>query len=69
MQYQLYTIMAFDDHHNGILVAWVISSRNGAPDICKWMSQLFANGKKENPDWHVRAVITDDAAAEIEALR
>jgi len=61
--------MVFDKHHNGVPVAWVISSRNTIVDICKWMSTLFAIGKKEQPNWHVKAFITDDATAKIEALR
>ena len=61
--------MVFDEHHNGVPVAWVISSRNTTYDICKWMSTLIAAGKKEQPNWDVKAFITDDAAAEIEALR
>jgi len=61
--------MVFDEHRNGIPIAWVISSRNTTNDICKWMSSLFATGIKECLDWHVQAFITDDVAAEIEALR
>ena len=61
--------MVFDEHRNRVLVAWVISSRNTIADISKWMSTLFAIGKKERLDWHVQAFITYDATAEIEALR
>jgi len=61
--------MVFDEHRNGVPVAWVISSRNTTDDICKWMSALFALGIKERQNWNVQAFITDDAAAEIEALR
>ena len=59
--------MVFDEHRNGVPVAWVISSCNTTYDICKWMSTLIAVGKKEQPNWD--AFIIDDAAAEIEALR
>ena len=61
--------MVFDEHHNGVPVAWVIFSCNTIVDICKWMSTLIVAGKKEQPNWDVKAFITDDAAAEIEALR
>jgi hypothetical protein len=61
--------MVFDKHRNGVPVAWVISSRNSTYDIRKWLSALFDVGMKERPDWHVRAFITDDATAEIQALR
>lgn len=61
--------MIFDEHRNGVPIAWLISSCNTTKDICKWMSALFRVGSNERPDWHVRSFITDDVAAEIEALR
>ena len=61
--------MVFYEHRNGVPVAWVISSRNSTTDICKWMSSLFKVGVEERPGWLMQAFITDDAAAEIEALR
>ena len=61
--------MVFDKHRNGIPVAWVISSRNTTNDICRWMLSKFAIRIKECPNWHVQAFITDDAEAEIGALR
>ena len=61
--------MVFDEHRNGIPVAWVISSRNTTNDICRWILSLFAIRIKYRPDWHVQASITDDVAAEIGALR
>ena len=61
--------MIFDKHRNGVQVAWVISSRNTTYDIHKWLSTLFSMGVKECLERHVRAFITDDVAAEIQALR
>ena len=61
--------MVFEEHFNGIPVAWVISSCNTTNDICRWMLSLFAIGIKECPYWHVQAFITDDAATKIGALR
>ena len=61
--------MVFEKHHNGVPVAWLISSRNTTYDIRKWLSALFSMGVKERSDWRVRAFITDDVAAEIQALR
>ena len=69
MQYQLYTLMVFDKHRNGVPIAWVIASRNTTGDLSNWLSSLFIAGLKERSDWIVRAFITDDAVAEIEALR
>nr|ADE77528.1 unknown [Picea sitchensis] len=67
--YQLYTLMIFYKHRNGVPIAWMISSRNITEDICKWMSTLFRVGSNECSDWHVRSFITNDVATEIEALR
>ena len=39
--------MVFEEHHNGVPIAWVISSRNNTDDICKWMSTLIVAGKKK----------------------
>ena len=61
--------MVFNEHRNGILVAWVISSSNTTNDICRWVLSLFAIRIKERPIWRVQAFITDDVAAEIGALR
>ena len=61
--------MVFNEHRNGIPIAWVISSHNTTNDICIWMLSLFAIRIKERLDWQVQAFITDDAAVEIEALR
>ena len=69
MQYQLYTLMVFEKHRNGVPIAWVISSRNTTGDLSNWLSSLFIAGLKERSDWIVRAFITDDVVVEIEALR
>ena len=60
--------MVFDEHRNGIPVAWVISSRNTTNYICIWIFSLFAIRIKERPVWHVQAVITDDVVAKIGEL-
>ena len=69
LQCSINSTMVFDEHHNGIPVAWVISSHNTPNDICRLMLSLFAIRIKERPNWHVQAFITDDVAAEIGALR
>ena len=61
--------MVFDKHHNGITVAWVISSRNTTNSICRWMFSLFAIVIKERIDWQFQAFITNDVATETRALR
>ena len=61
--------MIFDKNQNGVPIAWVISSCNTTEDIKKCLSTLIEIRMKERPYWQVHAFITDDVAAEIEALR
>eukprot|EP01018_Ginkgo_biloba_P013838 Gb_04941 [translate_table: standard] len=67
--YKLYTWMVFDKKQNGLPIAWVISSHNRASDIKIWLSVLIKEGIKESEDWKVNAFMTNDALAEIRALR
>eukprot|EP01018_Ginkgo_biloba_P007645 Gb_03303 [translate_table: standard] len=67
--YQLYTLMVFDKFQNGVPIAWVVSSRDTTSDIEEWLQAIFDAGVKERQDWKVCAFMTDDAAAEIQALR
>ena len=69
MQYQLYTLLVFDKQQNGIPVAWVVSSRNRSSDISLWFSKLMERGRQLKADWTVNAFMTDDALAEIDAIR
>eukprot|EP01018_Ginkgo_biloba_P023023 Gb_36471 [translate_table: standard] len=64
-----YTLMVFDKQQNGLPIAWVISSCDRASDIKTWLSALIEEGVKECQDWKVNAFMTDDALAEIGALR
>eukprot|EP01018_Ginkgo_biloba_P001591 Gb_21672 [translate_table: standard] len=65
----LYTLMVFDQFQNGVPIAWVVSSRDTTSDIEEWLQAIFYAGVKERPDWKVCTFMTDDAAAEIKALR
>lgn len=69
MQYQLYTLLVFDKQQNGIPIAWVVSSRNRSSDISSWLSKIMERGRQLKPDWTVNAFMTDDALAEIDAIR
>ncbi|GLJ40912.1 hypothetical protein SUGI_0846320 [Cryptomeria japonica] len=53
----------------GVPVAWAISSRNKVEDINEWLMEVYKRGKQDKEDWHVNAFMTDDASAEIEAIR
>eukprot|EP01018_Ginkgo_biloba_P039421 Gb_32948 [translate_table: standard] len=66
--YQLYTLMVLYKQQNGLPIAWVISSRDRAPDIKDWLSALIEEGVKECQDWKVNAFMTNDALVEIGVL-
>eukprot|EP01018_Ginkgo_biloba_P032542 Gb_19654 [translate_table: standard] len=40
LKYPLFTLLVFDTHHNGLPVAWIISSSSSANDIQSWMEKL-----------------------------
>ena len=69
LQYQLYTLVAFDGQQNGVPIAWVVSSRNTSSDIVSWLEVLMNMCYELRPDWKVNAFMVDDALAEIDALR
>lgn len=69
MQYQLYTLLIFDKQQSGVPIAWVVSSRNRSSDISLWLSKLMDRGRQLKLEWTVNAFMTDDALAEINAIR
>ena len=62
-------MLVFDEQEAGVPVAWAISSRNKVEDINEWLTEVYRRGKIYKEDWHVNAFMTDDASAEIEAIR
>jgi hypothetical protein len=40
VKYYLFTLMAFDCHYIGVLVAWVITSWQTCEDLVEWLSAL-----------------------------
>jgi hypothetical protein len=40
VKYHLFTLMVFDFHHTGVLVAWVITSRQTCEDLVEWLNAL-----------------------------
>ena len=69
MQFELYTLLVFDEQEAGVPIAWAISSRNKVEDINEWLSEVYKRGKEFKKDWHVNAFMIDDASAKIEAIR
>ncbi len=68
MQFQLYTLLAFDSQHNGVPIAWVIMSRSTTLDIMRWMETLLLKVRMGMLEWKLNAFMVDDVAAEIIAI-
>ena len=60
-------MLVFDEQE--VPIAWAISSRNKVDDIHGWLAEFYKRGKQCKEDWQVNAFMTDDASAEIEAIR
>ena len=69
MQFQLYTLLAFDSQHNVVPVAWVIMLRSMSSDIYKWMETLLLKVRMGMLEWKLNAFIVDDAMAYIGEIR
>ncbi len=69
LMYHLFTLVVFDEWHNGIPIAWVITSRQKECDIYDWLwaLKLFANN--EDKHWKPSCFIVDDAIQEREAIK
>eukprot|EP01018_Ginkgo_biloba_P023858 Gb_25997 [translate_table: standard] len=68
LKYPLFTLLVFDTHQNGLLVAWIISSSSSASDIQSWMEKLRSRVYEMDPTWRPSAFMVDDTAAEINAI-
>ncbi|KAH9328046.1 hypothetical protein KI387_000154 [Taxus chinensis] len=68
-KFMLYTILAFDNMHNGLLIAWVLISRATIPDLTLWMRKLVVSAHCHMLEWKPNAFMVDDAHAKIVAIR
>jgi hypothetical protein len=39
-KFHLFTSMGFDDHCTGVLLAWIITSRQTVQDLIEWLKPL-----------------------------
>ncbi|MCO5557588.1 hypothetical protein L7F22_011154 [Adiantum nelumboides] len=67
-KFQLYTILVFDTHQNGVPVAWVITSSAETNTIVTWLTRLRNRVLDYNKSWEANAFLVDDATAEINAI-
>jgi len=69
LMYHLFTLVVFDEWHNGIPIAWVITSRQKEDDIYDWLWALKLSINNEDLDWKPSCFIVDDAIQEREAIK
>ena len=68
-QFPLYTLMVFDEWHNGIPVAFILTSRCAEADLTPWMAALNEKMVGIKPEWKPAAFIVDCAQGEINAIK
>jgi hypothetical protein len=61
VKYHLFTLMVFDFHYTGVLVVWVIISRQTCEDLVEWLSAMWAKLSSHMPNWRPSYFILDDA--------
>ena len=61
--------MVFDEWHNGVPVAFILTSRCAEKDLTPWMKALNDRMVEEKPDWKPAAFIVDCAQGEINAIK
>jgi hypothetical protein len=61
--------MVFDEWHNGVPVAFILTSRCAEKDLTPWMKALNSRMTAEKPDWKPAAFIVDCAQGEINAIK
>lgn len=61
--------MVFDNHKNGIPVAWVITSSATQANVAKWLADLQQHMRRMAPTFQPSCFLVDDSRAEINAIR
>jgi hypothetical protein len=51
VKFHLFTLMVFDAHHIGMLVAWIITSLQTCDDLVEWLTPMKIKLLKKNPKW------------------
>jgi hypothetical protein len=61
VKFHLFALMVFDAHRIGVLVAWIITSRQTCNDLVEWLVPLKTKLLKKNLKWKPSCFIIDDA--------
>ncbi len=51
VKFHLFTLMVFDAHCTGVLVAWIITSCQTCDDLVEWLTPLKTKLLRKNPKW------------------
>jgi hypothetical protein len=65
VQYPIYTVMVFDEWHNGVPVVYIIMNRCQDEDILVWLTKLRNRVLVVSPSWLPITVIVDCVQAEL----
>jgi hypothetical protein len=68
MKFHLFTLMGFDDHHMGVLLAWIIINRQIVENLIKWLKPLKDKMLSHMPNWKPSCFLVDNAPEELKAL-
>jgi len=68
VKFHLFTLMVFDAHCIGMLVAWIIISCQTCINLVEWLTPLKTKLLRKNPKWKPSCFIVDDVAQELQAL-
>jgi hypothetical protein len=60
VKFHLFTLIVFDAHHTGVLVAWIITSRQTCNDLVDWLTFLKTKLLKKYPKCKPSCFIVDD---------
>ncbi len=69
VKFHLFTLMVFDAHCTGVLVAWIIINRQTFDDLVDWLTPLKTMFLRTNPKWKPSCFIVDDAPQELRILQ
>jgi len=69
VKFHLFTLMVFNAHCIGVLVAWIITSHQTCNDLVEWLTLVKMKILRNNRKWKPSRFIIDDVSKELRALR
>jgi hypothetical protein len=68
VKFHLFTLIVFDAHCIGVLVTWIITSRQTCDDLVEWLIPLKTKLLRKNPKWKPFCFIVNDVPQELLTL-